>query len=504
MAVYPLAVYFDGELLIANLLVFLLLLGFWLLGRARDRDRQWYLPGLAFGLAAIARPNVLAVITVLAVWLLWTRVRRWTRVAQFLAAAAIVIAPVTIRNYVKSQRFVLIAWQGGTNFYIGNNPNSDGITAVVPGTRESWWGGYNDVKRLAEQNLGRELKGSEIDAYWLQQGFKFWREQPLAALKLLARKTYLWLSGYEVSNNRDIYFFKRFTFLNLLLFQTPALKFPFGLALPFALLGIWYSRKRWRELLPEFLFLAAFSASFIIFFVTARYRMPVVVLLIPFAVHGIMRLFRTSGRGLTAALVPLVLGFVLFNFNFAGIGTPNMAQNFFIAAKGLHDSGDRTAAGEMLVQALKRDSASNILSLEVTMAMEQGHYDRAQRAARAALRLWPTRADGWGIAGNVAATMGQLDTAEVYFRKAIELDPYSVQALNNLGNIATQRNDYPQARRYYDQALAIDPNFTTALFQLGYLDYREGNKPKAHELWQRVLQLEPGNAKARQALQQLR
>jgi len=69
MAAYPLAIWSDGELLLEGLLTFLALLGFVLLLRSRDTDRQWWLPGIAFGLAAITRPNVLAFLAVLPVWL---------------------------------------------------------------------------------------------------------------------------------------------------------------------------------------------------------------------------------------------------------------------------------------------------------------------------------------------------------------------------------------------------------------------------------------------------
>jgi len=70
MAAYPLAIWFDGELLLEGLLTFLVLLGLVLLLRSRDTGRQWWLPGIAFGLAAITRPNVLAFLALLPVWLL--------------------------------------------------------------------------------------------------------------------------------------------------------------------------------------------------------------------------------------------------------------------------------------------------------------------------------------------------------------------------------------------------------------------------------------------------
>jgi hypothetical protein len=200
MAAYPLAIWYDGELQLEGLLTFLLMLGFVLLYRSRDTDRQWWLPGIVFGLASLARPNVLVFLAVLPVWLFLERGRirptcptrrtALARLALVWGAVALVILPVTIRNYVASRQFVPIAWQAGTNFYIGNSPQSDGMTAILPGTRGSWWGGFDDVKRLAEQAMGRPLTGAEIDRYWLGKGLEFWRQQPGKALGLLARKAF--------------------------------------------------------------------------------------------------------------------------------------------------------------------------------------------------------------------------------------------------------------------------------------------------------------------------
>lgn len=504
LAFYPLAIYFDGELLIANLLIFLLLLGFLLLLRSRQINRQWYLPGLIFGLAAIARPNVLVFIVVVVVWLIFGfKARRWQRLAQFLIAIIIIIAPVTIRNYVKSKRLVLIAWQGGTNFYIGNNPNSDGVTAIVPGTRGSWWGGYYDAKRLAEQAMGRPLQGTDIDAYWLKQGFKFWQEQPFQALKLLLSKFYLWFSGYEVSNNRDIYFFKHYTFLKFLIFRTGWLVFPFGILFPLSLIGIYLSRRKWRQLMPVYLFVLSYSLSFVIFFVTSRYRMPMIVLLIPFAVFGIESYIKSSRREKLLVSAIFIISFILFNFNLARIYQTDKAQNHFLAALGFHETGRTDETVKELEQALSIDSAVNILALETTVRLELGQTARAEKVAQAAVRLWPNVSDAYGVAGNVYAALSQPDSAKIYFEQAVNLDPYSLQALNNLGNLALTQNDLPSARHYYEQALAIDPNFTLSLFHLGLVNYYEGKKAEAHKLWERVLQLDPKNYKARQALLQL-
>ena len=506
MAIYSLSVYFDGEFLIPALLVFLVLLGMVLLYRSLDSDRQWWLPGLAFGLAAIARPNVLAFVAVLAVLLIARyRAGAWKRLGWFAGAVCLVILPVTVRNYAVSRTFVPIAWQAGTNFYIGNNPEADGVTAVVPGTRASWWGGYYDVKTLAEQAEGRELRGAEIDRYWLGRGIDFWRQEPVRALGLLVRKAYLLLSGYEISNNRNIYHAKRFTFLNLAIFRTSFLKFPFGLLLPLALAGVYLGRRAARRWAATYAFLLAYGFSFVIFFVTARYRMPAIPFLIVLAVYAVARLVKTRGRELWVSLAVLLVSLVAFNSGIYGPpGVEDEAQTRFSVAMGLYRQGRLDDALVEIEKALQHDSASNVLVLESAVRLGAGQPGPAVRAAQAAISRTPNAPEPYGQMGNVYASLGRYDSALVCFEKACELDPHSVSSWNNLGSVAMAQGDFESARRYFDQALAIDPASTVALYNLGLLDWQEGEKGLARTRWHKVLELDPSHAKAGQALEHFR
>ncbi|UCG42284.1 MAG: glycosyltransferase family 39 protein [candidate division WOR-3 bacterium] len=505
MAAYPMAVYFDAELLIPVLLLFLLLFGLILLYRSCDQDRQWYLPGLVFGLAAITRPNVLAFLAGLVVWLfLRYRRRAWKRILVLLGAAAMVILPVTVRNYVVGRRFVPIAWQAGTNFYIGNNPESDGVTAILPGTRASWWGGFNDVKSQAEVALGRRLRGADIDRYWLSRGLEFWRERPLQGIRLLLRKLLVLTSGAEVSNNRDVYFFKRYTWLDRLVFRTTWLKFPFGLLLPLSLVGVvltWRSRKR---LLPVYVFVVSYGFSFVLFFVTARFRMGLIPPLVLLAVCGAAELWRSRGRRLALGLLVFVLGFGYANAPLIDVGRADPSQNHFMVAEAMYKTGKSGAALAELRKGLQQDSAYNLLTLEASVLMSLRRPDEAGQAARAAVRREPGMPDGFGTLGNVFAAIGKLDSAEICFQRAVALDPYSVQGWNNLGNTALSRGDLEQARSCYVLALEVDPVFVPAHFHLGLLDYYENRRAEAHARWQKILRLDPSFGKARQALDQLR
>ncbi len=507
MAAYPLAIWYDTELLLEGLLTFFVVLGFLLLLRSRDSDRQWWLPGLVFGLAAITRPNVLAFLAVLPIWLILEyRHRSWKRLAQVWGLAALVIMPVTIRNYVVSKQFVPIAWQAGTNFVIGNNPESDGTTAIVPGTRGSWWGGYDDVKRLAEEAAGRPLKGAEIDRYWMAKGLEFWGKQPGKALGPLLRKTFLWFAGFEAGNETDLYAVKRYSFINYLFFNSRFLKFPFGVMFPLALAGVWLLRRQWRRFLPLYLFVVAYSLSFIVFFVTSRYRVPMVPIVAIFAVMGLMGPMGPFPRRNRAIALIIVLGaFLLLNANLAGAGRPTSRdQSHFAAALGLHQQGrDDEALGE-LRKALGHDSATNVLTLEATLLQGMGDVVGAERAARAATRLHPQEADAWGSLGNVFANSRRLDSAGRYFAVALQTDPYSLQAWINLGNVSLQRRDFAKARHYYEGALKIRPTHADAMFYIGLCDYYEGKVTEAHARWQQVLKLDPSFTKAKQALEQLK
>ena len=104
-------------------------------------------------------------------------------------------------------------------------------------------------------------------------------------------KTYLFWHGHEVGRNQDLYYARNFSSLLSMLLWKSSIAFPFGVLAPLALLGIGLL---WREGLHRepgsallLLFLLSYALSVVLFFVTARYRLPVVPVLLLFAVHGV-------------------------------------------------------------------------------------------------------------------------------------------------------------------------------------------------------------------------
>jgi len=487
-SVYPVFIYFDNELLIPTVLIFLVLLGTYMilkLDSTKVSKGAWFYTGVVWGLAVITRPNVLLFLIVLPFWIAQKLKKKCATALLYCGVGVMaMIMPVTIRNYMVSKEFVLVAWQGGTNFYIGNNPDSDGFTAIIPGTRKTWWGGFYDAKRIAEETLGRTLKNSEIDQYWMKQGIQFIGNEPMRALHLFLKKAYLFFGGVEISNNRDIYFFSHMTYLKFLIFNLPLFQFPFGLLFPLALCGIciflcqrgdWYSSKRRANIILILIFIMSYALSFIIFFVCARYRLVVIPFLIIFASFVILFFIDTirskKYRGLLVPLIIFIVAYVFFNANIFKIQQYNPALNY--------------------------------LTLGVAYK-KMGKTDDALESYKRALKFDPNDAEGYSNIGNIYAERKNFTMAKQFYLKAIEIDPSSAKAYNNLGNIYFEIGDYAEALECYRTAITLEPDYQTPFYHAGLIYKRLGDYAHAESVWVRALEINPGNERIRRALERLR
>ena len=101
---------------------------------------RWTLAtGVALGLLSLNRPNALPFIAVAGCGMFAvTRSREGVvRAGALVLAAALTIAPATVRNRVVAGEWVLITSHGGLNFYIGNSEGADGTWAFVEGVTPS-------------------------------------------------------------------------------------------------------------------------------------------------------------------------------------------------------------------------------------------------------------------------------------------------------------------------------------------------------------------------------
>jgi tetratricopeptide (TPR) repeat protein len=303
--VYSMLIFYEGSLLIANVLppINLLLLLAVLRGLEAPAPGRWGLAGALTALASLARPNMILYALFIALWLPWalgrglSRGRRLALVGAFCAGFGLLVLPSAIRNYVVSGDRVLITAAAGMNFYNGNNPDANGVHRVPNPFRRAQADHPVEQNRVyeqyAERELGGALQASEVSSYWLERGLEYVRRHPLDWLGLELRKLGLFFNAFEVWNNRSYDVTRQFSWV----LRLPLLGF--GAMAPFALVGLWLTAGGWRRLTPVYALLGVHLLTALAFFVLSRYRMPIVPVLAVFAASAVVWFFDAvrAGRG---------------------------------------------------------------------------------------------------------------------------------------------------------------------------------------------------------------
>lgn len=457
-ACYGALIFYDGSMVLAPLLVVLNLLALFLLLRA-DRTGHpalYALAGASLALAAIGRAAAL-VFAPVAVWWILARARgtrkggaglarqsskpALRRAVLFLAGTAVVIAPVTVRNFLASGDFVLITSNGGLNFYIGNSEISTGGYAKPEGLDLEV-----DVegRNIAQRDLGTELGPSGVSAYWLGRARSFISANPGRWAALLLRKLSFTMSSYELPQLENYYFQRSYS--GLLSLPLPG----FAIVAPFGILGLMLSLGRRRSRLLS-LFVAAHVASIVAFFVVARYRLPIVPVLILGASFLVVDAYDRLRAG---------------RLRHVWWAAPVLALLIFLVNANLYAVDRVRAFGQ----------AHYRLGL---IYGDRGELERAAAEYGLAIELDPEYTKSYLNLGAILAESGRDDEAAEIFRQAIEIDPVYAAARVNLAIILRQQGKAEEAISELRRALEGEPANAMAMTQLGVSLYRQGRWEEA-------------------------
>jgi len=489
-ATYGMLFYFEDELLLDSFLVFFDLLLILFLLRAKDNAKLsiWFICGIILGFSAITRPNILFFIPFVWLWicLVFKKERGFIGILTFclvfLVGSALVIFPVTLRNYLVEKDFVLIASQGGINFYIGNNKNSDGMSAIF--FKEDWQ--YRDFEKMAEKELKRSLKSSEISNFYYKKGIDFMWNEPKVAFKLLIKKLYVFWNKFEISNNQDIYFFRRYSSLIRIL--------PIGFWLigPLGLVGMVLSVRKWKDTLLPILFIVSYMFTVVMFFVTARFRLPVIPFLIIFSAFSLVwlreKLSRKEIRKVALFFLLLFPFLILTNSNAYHLSVGDFSQAYFSLGNVYLKAGELDQALKEYDEALKRNPHVPPVHLNKGIVfLRKKEYEKAEKEFRKELEINPIEDKAYNNLSAIYRLRGLYDQAIESAQKAVEIKPYYPEAYMNLALAYQMKGDYQKAKDELRLGMKNVKPFFDANLLLGEIFQEEGKLDSALTEYQKIL-----------------
>ena len=524
MAIYwPLWV-FSATLLKSSLEIFLLLGVLCLLERIRCGAVQEIQPtphplrnriglalttGMVLGFAILTRGNFLLLLPVACLVMLLQGARtsmvsftdfrqRLTHNSRFFWAlvvgVALTVLPFSLKNLIRGRDLLLISSHSGLNFYIGNNPDATGEPHPPPNIRTIPQFEPVDSQGVAEQALGRPLKPSEVSDYWRDQAFHWIRTHPGHWARLSLKKLLLLANAEERGDNFSLYFFKSFI---------PVLSFSvigYGVIFPLGLLGFFSSLALWPRLWPMQLTFISYVASLIATYICDRYRLPLVPLLIGWAVFACDLVWRayatkrwTRLRRL-AVILALLIGITYYpgivrqslsadldklamiqfregRIDDAAENYEQLAQRFphdgvfLLRLAQMRKAQGRLEEVEPLLEKARRfpTSAVDALKWLAEAALENRRPDQAlqlltealsQRPKDPALRLLMVRA---------YFETERLEQAEQVTRELLIDEPSDILALGALANIQARQQNYRAALISVESILRLDPSHPSAL-----------------------------------------
>lgn len=467
-------IFYDGLMVGACITIFLYLLNLLCAHNFYKSPtiKNAWVWGIQTGISFLSRP---AIVLFPIIVLIMMKIKRGGGTTQpsFLKASlcvllgmfAIVFLPM-MRNYIVADDFILTS-HGGLNFYIGNNPEATGKFHAPSDIGRQPETMVQNAHRIAEKNCGKKLKASESSHYWKQRAYNFIRKNPAAFLKLLCRKTYLFLQGGEITDFRTIEFFKRYSSL----LRAPL--FTFWMIVPWALLGLMVTRKH-KDIFLLHCFLWSYCASIVLFFINSRYRLPVIPVMLIFAAYSFFSV--VEQWSLNKKRFFILLACVVFLYCFTGFKKeqPYLADDYNeLAGLYISEHNDYDKAVLLYRQAYQLDSQNQYVVYNLAKAyFDLKNYSESLRFFQYAVTLDKNDYEAYNFIGIILARMGKPDESIVSFEKVIHINPTYYRAYNNCAVSFIHLQQYAKAKEMLQQSIRINPQQPDIIQRLSDLSNR--------------------------------
>jgi hypothetical protein len=241
---------------------------------------------------------------------------KYPELKNWVILAAILSSGLLIFNISKT--YYSPAYDLAMHIYFGNNEQSNGIYAQIPGIRQHQLGHQIDTILMVNNP---QINPSGDKNYFIDQTLKFIKTNPVKFITLLKDRFLLLFNSFEISNITSIYYQKKYC---------KSLSFAFisfGLAFPFALYGFIIALKTKTAMKLTYSILLFQILSNVAIFIADRYRFQIVPLMLLFAAFGCVEIFNSivkmNYKKLAVGAIILAAGFYITNLHFGFLNKEN-------------------------------------------------------------------------------------------------------------------------------------------------------------------------------------
>lgn len=394
---YEMAVFFDGLFLTESLLFCLASFLIWWIARFDWTTAGWRaaaLAGVVVGLLAAGRATMALVLLPVAM-LLRGHASANVRMAVLFGGFVLVVAPISLHNYVTSREWIPFTYSAGFNLYAGNNPQATGTFVPITGDSahqpQGLDGGVElDGRDELNRASGLSLTPSGSSAHWGRRAWEYMTRNPGSALRLAAVKLAMLWNAREYPQIENVEEYR-------------GIAGPVGLPVVgrFALLGAlalvgavfaWNAGPVGRFVLGYALVVSLATS---VFFVTGRYRHQLIPACAMLAGIGIQGLWpgRSRAGSRWTPWGALVAGLILVHLPAPG---PTAGQSEALLAR---NKGERFHQSALL-------------------AARSGRLEAAERDFAEAVRVDPRLDRAWGGLIRIQVQLGRTEQARESFVRA--------------------------------------------------------------------------------------
>ncbi|NCD32745.1 MAG: tetratricopeptide repeat protein [Spartobacteria bacterium] len=382
---------------------------------------------------------------------------------------------IVVANGLKTGFFQLRTMTS-VNLFLGNDPYLDGI--IVPPGLE-----WDAFMLDAVNNEGGFC--SKNDDYWEQRTLAAVRQHWPEWLRLQFRKVFMHFGNFEISQELDFYYFRDKIEL-FRLFVWPG----FSLILCLSAVGC-YAGMRNRLALMLMSLCCIYGLGLFPFQAAARFRLPLVLMLCPFAGYGTIALChalrRPWERKDISLLIVALLVYVFSRPDFTRLRDRNRIRNTFFEAKQLRGNNNPEEALVCFEAAMTGDPGDPNAPLHAGFVLlDQQRVAEAVPFFVASIERFPENPEAYSALAKAYLNLRQFSKAQSCVAKSLELYPRNLKALRLSRSIAIENNDISEAIRITLLLINVSEGAPSELFALALLYDMAGRLKEAISIYEHL------------------